>query len=68
MANPEHLAKLKEGVGEWNRWREEYPDIIPDLSGADLSQAHLNQANFSEANFSEANLSEANLILSLIHI
>ena len=23
MANPEHLAKLKEGVEAWNKWRKD---------------------------------------------
>jgi hypothetical protein len=36
MANPEHLAKLKEGVEAWNRWRKEFPDVRPFLNGADL--------------------------------
>lgn len=36
MANPEHVAILKSGVEEWNRWREENPGIRPDLEGADL--------------------------------
>jgi hypothetical protein len=26
MANEEHLGILKEGVGVWNRWREENTD------------------------------------------
>ena len=36
--NPEHLAKLKEGVeayGIWI-WRKEFPDVRPFLNGADL--------------------------------
>ena len=36
MANPEHLAKLKEGVEAWNRWREDKPRIVPDLGEAPL--------------------------------
>ena len=37
MANPEHLAKLEEGVEAWNKWREENPDIRePDLREAIL--------------------------------
>ena len=30
MGNPEHLAKLKEGVEAWNAWRGKTPDIMPD--------------------------------------
>ncbi len=26
MANPEHLAILKQGVEKWNKWREEHPE------------------------------------------
>ena len=37
MANPEHLAILKRGIEVWNKWIEENPDIIPDLSESDLS-------------------------------
>ena len=32
MANEEQLALLKQGVKQWNEWREQYPDIQPDLS------------------------------------
>lgn len=75
MANPEHLAKLKEGVQPWNQWREQNPNVEPDLSKADLREAFLYDANlFSaappaagldrakpKANLSDTNLSEANL-------
>ncbi len=37
MANPEHIAKLKEGVEAWNRWRDENPEIAPDLSTIDFN-------------------------------
>jgi hypothetical protein len=56
MANPEHLAKLKEGVEAWNEWRAKNLDIVPDLSKADLQGAYLMGANlwgvklFSETN------------------
>ena len=56
MANQEHLAIFKQRVDIWTQWREEHPDLIPDLSGADLGGA-----NFSEADLSRAKLSEANL-------
>jgi uncharacterized protein YjbI with pentapeptide repeats len=76
MANPEHLAILKKGVEEWNRWRKRNPDIEPDLSGADLRgenfhdpavfdkntiNAALLRAVFSNADFSKTNLNGANL-------
>jgi hypothetical protein len=35
MANPEHVAKLKEGREAWNAWRKTSGDI-PDLSGVHL--------------------------------
>ncbi|MGA2903657.1 MAG: pentapeptide repeat-containing protein [Candidatus Korobacteraceae bacterium] len=62
MANPEHLAKLKEGVGPWNQWREQNPEIWPDLSEADLDKADLSEADLNKANLREANLREAELI------
>ena len=42
MAN-EHVALLKQGVDAWNAWREQNPNIRPDLSKADLSRADLTQ-------------------------
>ena len=61
MANQEHLAIFKQRVAIWTQWREEHPDLIPDLSGADLSEADLSRANLSEAILSGADLSGANL-------
>jgi hypothetical protein len=62
MANEEHLKILKQGVGIWNRWREENPDIRPELSGADFRRVDLSGANFSEANISGADLTMAILV------
>ncbi len=45
MANPEHLAKLREGVAVWNAWRAENPDVRPDLNKANLTGAHLTGAD-----------------------
>jgi uncharacterized protein YjbI with pentapeptide repeats len=61
MANPEHLAKLKEGVEAWNRWREDNSALPPDLSETKLSGTNLSKANLRDANLSRANLAEANL-------
>lgn len=61
MANPEHLKKLKEGVEEWNQWRNENPEVEPDLSGADLHDANLRKANLDEVDLIEVNFRRANL-------
>ena len=61
MANPEHLAILKEGVKAWNRWRKKNPSVMPDLSFADLSSADLSSADLGGARLSNANLSRADL-------
>jgi uncharacterized protein YjbI with pentapeptide repeats len=52
MANQEHLDILRRGVGIWNLWREEYPNIKPDLSGETISAVslHLHGINLSQAN------------------
>ena len=39
MANPEHLAKLKEGVEAWNKWRKDNPKIKRDLTEANFTGA-----------------------------
>ncbi|WP_448562433.1 pentapeptide repeat-containing protein [Trichothermofontia sp.] len=36
MANPEHLAQLRQGVTHWNHWRSQHPNIVPDLRGPSL--------------------------------
>jgi uncharacterized protein YjbI with pentapeptide repeats len=64
MANEEHLRILRQGVDTWNKWREEHPDIRPDLTGADLSAANLKEANLIGADFRTANLREALLRLA----
>ena len=39
VANPEHLARLKEGVEAFNQWRRNNPEAKPDLREADLCDA-----------------------------
>jgi uncharacterized protein YjbI with pentapeptide repeats len=61
MANNEHLKILRQGIEEWNKWREQNPEIKPNLSRADLSNMSLTGGIFREANISWANLSGADL-------
>src|SRR5579885_2384981 len=61
MANEEHLALLKQGVGLWNRWREEHPNILPDLSRANLSRTNLGRASLRGTFLSKTDLRGADL-------
>jgi uncharacterized protein YjbI with pentapeptide repeats len=61
MANPEHLAILRQGVEQWNKWRKEYPDANLDLRDADLSKVYLRGADLLAADFSQAILNGADL-------
>ncbi len=61
MANPEHLAILKQGVENWNQWRKAYPVVDVELSQADLTGQNLQEANLKAADLSRADLSGANL-------
>ena len=62
MPNPEHLAKLKEGVEVWNAWKEENEGVQVDLSGADLTGAILYGAKLVAADLIGADLRGADLI------
>jgi uncharacterized protein YjbI with pentapeptide repeats len=64
MANPEHLAILKQGVDVWNEWNSKHYKIKPDLSGANLTQADLSDIILSETDLSDADLSEARLVVN----
>lgn len=71
MANPVHLAILRQGVDVWNQWRQENPDITPDLSwintnnidlsGAYLFQVDLSGASFKNQIFNNVSFSKSNL-------
>jgi hypothetical protein len=41
MANPEHVAHVKQGAEAIRQWRAENPDVKLDLSEADLHGANL---------------------------
>jgi uncharacterized protein YjbI with pentapeptide repeats len=53
MANPKHLAILKEGSERWNTWRSQVPEVIPDLRGRDLSGAYIGLSNIEGLKFHE---------------
>ena len=61
MSNAEHLQSIKKGVDSWNEWREQNPDIVPDLSKADLRGLNLQNINLKNANLKETKLNFSNL-------
>lgn len=62
MANPEHVAKLKEGVEAWNKWRKRNPETRPDLKEARLVECDLGGINLANASLTRASLRAANLM------
>jgi hypothetical protein len=61
MGNREHLEVLKFGSSEWNRWRSEHPDVVPDLRGAHFKEGRFSRANLSRADLSLAYFGRADL-------
>jgi hypothetical protein len=62
MANEEQVSKLREGVEVWNQWRQEHPDIRPDLEKADLRHADLGGADLDSTILDGADLGGATLL------
>lgn len=60
MADPDHLARLQEGVHEWNEWRAR-SQVRPDLRHAPLSRASLAGYNLAGADCREAVFAKADL-------
>ncbi len=71
MANKDHETRAGYAVDVWNRWRDENPQLVPDLSGANLSKglhrkrklfgANLRGADFRRSNMRGADLHESDL-------
>lgn len=61
MADQEQIERLKRNIQEWNVWRQEHPEIQPNLSGVYLSGADLSRTDLSGTDLSGADLSRADL-------
>ena len=63
MANEEHLAILRQGLEDWNKWRKENPEVSPNLKEASLRGVTFPGINPADtANLSKAiDLVNANL-------
>jgi uncharacterized protein YjbI with pentapeptide repeats len=69
MAQDEHLKLMnecleKQDINIWNRWREEHPEVKPDLSGIDLKRTNLKNAALQGAILRGANLRGTDLSLA----
>ena len=53
MVDSEHLVILKPGMEVWNPWRQEFPELTPDLRGSDMRSVNLADADFSRPDFDE---------------
>src|SRR5258708_16851802 len=70
MANQEHLNLVKQGVEDWNRWREAHPEEPPNLRGADLSGIlvqETDQGDIVEVKIGDADLRNADLYGANLH-
>ena len=47
MANPKHLEILRQGVDVWNQWRQENPDILPNLESIGMDESAQEEVNIS---------------------
>ena len=59
MPNPKHFEVIQQGVDAWNQWREEHPEIEPDLAGADLSGLKFKEANFADTDLRRTDLTNS---------
>ena len=67
MANEDHLKRAGYAIGGWNRWRDEHPDIVPDLSGADLSAGLYRNGKLFAANLEGTDFRGSNLRVAEVH-
>jgi len=56
MSNAKHFEIVKQGVQAWNDWREDNPEIEPDLSESDLGNMKLNNANLNDTDLRRSDL------------
>ncbi len=59
MANQEHVDLINRGAQVWNQWRQDHPELRPDLYAAHLKNADLSGMNLSSATLTVAILYKA---------
>jgi uncharacterized protein YjbI with pentapeptide repeats len=66
MANHKHVEILSHGVAAWNAWREQEPEIKPNLGGINLFKAKLANANLRQTDLRKTDLREADLAEAIL--
>jgi hypothetical protein len=61
MANPDHLAILKQGVPAWNKWRGDHPKVRGDFKKASFFEAPLRMCDFRLCDLRGCNFDHADL-------
>lgn len=61
MANADHLALLRSTAEAWNSWREDNPEICPDLANTDLCGADLSRRTLTACDLTRADLTDATI-------
>jgi uncharacterized protein YjbI with pentapeptide repeats len=61
VADKKHVRILKRGVEAWNKWRKEYPEVVPDLGAAILTRRGVLKPSLEGVNFKGANLEKVSL-------
>ena len=61
MANPKHTEILQLGVETWNQWREENPNVRPDLNEIQLFEEDLSGVDLQETDLFNASLRKCTL-------
>jgi uncharacterized protein YjbI with pentapeptide repeats len=56
MANEEHVTLIQQGVADWNQWRADSRNVVPDLVGASLRGLDLTGANLGETDLKGADV------------
>lgn len=61
MANQQHVDTLRSSREQWNKWRQDHPELKPDLKEANLQGLDLRWYDLSEADLFNANLTKADM-------
>jgi TIR domain-containing protein/pentapeptide repeat protein len=67
MADKEQVEIIKKGTQIWHQWRNDHPEICPDLTGASLSGMDLRGIYLIDSDVRDANFESANLGQEIIN-